>query len=235
MDPLSGDPQPGQLARPRAILLDWDNTLVENWNSIRAALNVALGEFGLPPMGLEAVKHQARNAARIIFPSLFGRDWPQARAIFEAHFAANHLAGLDIMKGAVTLLDTLRDLAVPLAVVSNKNAGFLRREVAHLGWESRFAAVVGAGEATADKPDAAPLRLALDRMGLEPGADIWMVGDTDIDMRAAVAAGCTPILVGPGPGDQALLAGCAPALRCHNCGDLAGFVLQRGNTISRTY
>ena len=30
------------LPRPRAILFDWDNTLVDNWETIRLALNTAL-------------------------------------------------------------------------------------------------------------------------------------------------------------------------------------------------
>ena len=29
-------------ARPRALLLDWDNTLVDSWEGIRDALNTAL-------------------------------------------------------------------------------------------------------------------------------------------------------------------------------------------------
>ena len=60
----------------------------------------------------------------------------------------------------------------------------------------------------------------------------WLVGDTDVDMRAAIAAGCTPILVGPGPAEADLLKDVPPALRCHNCGDLAGFVRKELSTIS---
>ena len=55
--------------------------------------------------------------------------------------------------------------AWPQGVVSNKAGRFLRAEVAHLGWAAHFGAVIGAGDAAADKPDPAPILLALDRLG----------------------------------------------------------------------
>ncbi len=218
--------------RPRAVLFDWDNTLVENWRTIQAALNAALADAGLPPMELEQVMFQARHSAQDIFPKLFGDDWQAARAVFYAHFAENHLAGLSIMPGAVALLDALGERGVSLAVVSNKKGDLLRREIDFLGWSGRFVSVVGAQDATADKPDPAPVHLALKDSGIAPSRATWLVGDTDIDMRTAVAAGCYPVLVGPGPADLSLLDGAEPALRCHNCDDLAGFVRRHWDTIS---
>lgn len=34
--------------RPRAVIFDWDHTLVDNWDAIRAALNFTLTSFGQP-------------------------------------------------------------------------------------------------------------------------------------------------------------------------------------------
>jgi phosphoglycolate phosphatase len=218
--------------RPRAVLFDWDNTLVENWRTIQAALNAALTDAGLPEMDMEQVMFQGRHSAQDIFPKLFGDRWQHARMTFYDHFTQNHLAGLSIMPGAPELLDTLVEKGVMLAVVSNKKGDLLRREINFLGWTDRFERVVGAQDAPADKPDPAPVLLALEGTGIVPGGDVWLVGDTDIDMRTAVAAGCYPILVGLGPADPELLSGAQPALRCHNCGDLAGFVRRNWDTIS---
>jgi phosphoglycolate phosphatase len=187
--------------RPRAVLFDWDNTLVENWRTIQAALNAALTDSGLPQMDLEQVLFQARHSVQDIFPKLFGEGWRHARTIFYDHFAQNHLAGLSIMPGAPELLDTLVEKGVMLAVVSNKKGDLLRREIDYLG-------------------------------GIVPAHDVWLIGDTDTDMRAAVAAGCWPVLVGPGPADPELLRDAEPALRCHNCGDLTGIVRRNWDTIS---
>ncbi len=217
---------------PRAVLFDWDNTLVENWLAIQAAFNAALTEAGRPPLDLEQVKYQARHASREIFPKLFGDDWPRARATFYRHFERNHLAGLRLMAGAEAVLDALGEQDVPLAVVSNKKGDLLRREIRHLGWSGRFGAVVGSLDAPADKPDPIPVRLALSLLGLETPVGVWLVGDTDVDMRAAHAAGCVPVLVGPGPSNADLLKEVEPAVRCHNCTGLAGLIRSLTSTIS---
>jgi phosphoglycolate phosphatase len=135
------------------------------------------------------------------------------------------------MEGAEILMDQLLGRNVPLGIVSNKKGDLLRREVGHLGWSERFQTVVGAQDAKADKPDPAPIYLALKRMHISTGSDIWMVGDTDVDMAAGQAAGCTTILIGPGPADPALMEGLTPALRCHNCTAFSGFLRDRWNTI----
>ncbi len=222
----------GNIPRPSIVLFDWDNTLVENWRTVQAALNAALADAGKPPMGLEAVMFQGRRSPREIFPELFGDNWEHARKIFYDHFVANHLAGLSLMPGADELLQVLREQDVPLAIVSNKQGDLLRREIAYLGWGERFVSVVGAQDAARDKPDPAPVHRALELAGFSVSPAVWLVGDTDIDMRAATAAGCVPILVGPGPDDPDLLKDATPALRCHNCGELAGFVRRSVNTIS---
>ena len=54
--------------------------------------------------------------------------------------------------------------------MSNKVGNFLRAEVAHLGWADHFRAVIGAGDATADKPDPAPIHLALQQLGYRADA-----------------------------------------------------------------
>jgi phosphoglycolate phosphatase len=81
-------------------------------------------------------------------------------------------------------------------VVSNKAGAFLRREVAHLGWDRFFGSVIGAGDASADKPAPAPLHLALSQLGRTADPSVWYMGDTALDMQAAKAAGATAVLIG---------------------------------------
>jgi phosphoglycolate phosphatase len=185
-------------------------------------------------MDIEQVRFQARHSSRDVFPIVFGEDWEGARAIFYRHFEARHLGGMRVMPGAEALLDLCAEMRLPLGVVSNKRGDMLRREIAHLGWSERFQSIVGSQDAASDKPDPAPVRLALSRLGREAAADIWLVGDTDIDMRAAAASHCSPILVGQGPDDRSLSDGVEPVLRCHNCNHLIDFIRSRGPTISRT-
>ena len=55
---------------------------------------------------------------------------------------------------------------------------------------------MGASDAKRDKPHPDPVLFALKDSGIAPAADVWFVGDTSIDIEAANATGCTPILYG---------------------------------------
>ena len=222
-----------ELPGPSAIIFDWDNTLVENWLSIQAAMNAALADAGREPFDMDQVLASARFSGREVFARVFGPDWQRPREIFLAHFAEHHLDGLRIIPGAEALLEALFEARTPMGIVSNKLGDLLRREVAHLGWSERFFGIVGAQDAEFDKPDPAPIRLLLEKAGIDAGPAVWVVGDTDIDMRAGLAAGCSVLLVGPGPQDSSLLIDAAPSQRFADCHALAGFVRAVRSTISQ--
>jgi phosphoglycolate phosphatase len=220
---------------PQAVLFDWDNTLVDNWGCIRAALNHALVAFGQEPWTEEETRARVRQSLRDSFPRMFGDDWMRARDLFYAHFEAHHLAWLRPLPGAEALLRALEERGVYQAIVSNKTGRFLRREVAHLGWERFFGQVVGAQDAAADKPAPDPVVMALAPAALAPVAlgetvDVWFVGDADIDMECAHVTGCRPVLVGAG--SDAGFGAFPPAHRYDDCGALGSLVCRIGDTIS---
>ncbi|MBS0644642.1 MAG: HAD family hydrolase [Proteobacteria bacterium] len=179
---------------PAVVLYDWDNTLVDAWAGITAALNAAFTAFSLPLWTVEDTRNRVRVSMRESFPVMFGERWTDARDIFYQSLTQNHLQHVTPMPGIEALLRAGERR--PQGVVSNKAGAFLRREVTHLGWSRYFGPVVGAGDATADKPDPAPLLLALSKMGVPPTPQVWYVGDTALDMRAAQAAGLTAVLLG---------------------------------------
>jgi phosphoglycolate phosphatase len=76
-----------------------------------------------------------------------------------------------------------------------------------------FGSVVGAGDAAADKPDSAPVALALQSSGVAAGREVWLVGDTEVDIQCASNSGCIPILLGAGLSERELES-CAPHRVC---------------------
>jgi phosphoglycolate phosphatase len=181
--------------RPACILWDWDNTLVDGWAAIQHGLNVTFRDFGMPEWDRETVLARVRGSLRDTFPDMFGAGWERARDIFTAAVRACHLDVLHALPGTDAVLRAAAALG-PQAVISNKQGPLLRAEAAHLRWETHFAALVGAGDAAADKPDPAPFAMALAACGMGPGQHVWYIGDTALDMRAARAAGCKAVLVG---------------------------------------
>ena len=213
-----------------AVIFDWDNTLVDAWGGIVAALNVVLGEWNLPAWTEAEGRARIRGSVRDTFPGLFGDDWPRAARRLRETMAALPPGHLRLMPGAEAALAAAA--AWPAAVVSNKEGETLRREVAHLGWTARFGAIVGAGDADADKPHPAPIWHALGLIGVKPGRSVWYVGDTGSDMQAARAAGCTAVLVGNAAHDGGLgvleETGAAPHLRIVNAHSLAARLREAG-------
>jgi len=180
--------------RPSILLYDWDNTLVDGWAAVAAALNAVFSVFEMPHWTAEDTRARARSSLRESFPAMFGDRWTEARDIFYATLTEHHLKGVRPMPGAAEALIAGR--AWKQGVVSNKTGKFLRAEVTHLGWEANFGAVVGAGDAAADKPDAAPIHLALGRLAATADRSVWYMGDTALDMQTARAAGVTAVLIG---------------------------------------
>lgn len=200
--------------RPQAILFDWDNTLVDNWEVIRGAMNATLVAFDMAPWSVEETRQRVARSARDGFPDLFGDRWQEAQGMFYEHFSARHLQDLRPLAGAADILTWLADEGYWLAVVSNKRGDLLRAEAEHLGWNRFFRHIIGANDADEDKPAPAPVTMALDGSGVPAGPAVWFVGDGPIDVKCAHNAGCvavlfegspvpTPAETGPGPQSEA--------------------------------
>jgi phosphoglycolate phosphatase len=181
-------------SRPSVLLYDWDNTLVDAWAGITAALNATFAAFDHPLWSVEDTRNRVRVSLRESFPKMFGERWEAARTIFYDTLTTSHLAHVTPLRGVPEVLQA--GMGWPQGVVSNKAGDFLRREVAHLGWAHFFGPVIGAGDAVADKPAPAPILLALQQLGYSADRSVWYMGDTALDMQAARAAGITAVLVG---------------------------------------
>ena len=181
-------------AKPRALVFDWDNTLVDSWATIHEALVLTFTAMGHTPWTLDETKARVRHSLRDAFPALFGERWEEARKLYLDSFTAIHIERLTPLEGAADFLATAKAEGFFLAVLSNKTGRILRREAEHLGWSGYFTRLVGAGDASADKPDPAAMRLALEGSA---GEGVWYLGDTALDMECALRAGCTPVLLGP--------------------------------------
>ena len=64
---------PQDLTRPRAILFDWDNTLVDSWTTIHEALNAVMAAMEKPLWSLRETKERVRLSLRESFPLSFRR------------------------------------------------------------------------------------------------------------------------------------------------------------------
>ena len=210
---------------PRAILFDWDNTLVESWGVIHEAMNLTLEAMGFGRWTREETETRVRASLRDSFPAMFGERWRDAEQIFYGSFSAIHLKHLRALPGADEMLAHLAQVErIYLGVVSNKRGEYLRREADHLGWTGHFRKLAGAGDAARDKPAVEHVQLALGELAC--GSDVWMVGDANIDLKCAWNAGCTPVLMRPAAPAEGEFTGHEPSLYFADCAGLLAYLRQ---------
>jgi pyrophosphatase PpaX len=174
------------------VLFDFDGTVVDTGAIILASMRHAaetvlgggysdaqlLAAVGGP--GLEA-QMQALDPQRV----------DELVRVYRAHNEPLHET-IAVCEGMDVVLDELRDRGHRLGIVTAKRRSTVDLAFAHVPIEHLFEVVVGGDETTAHKPDPAPLVLALERLGADPGAAAY-VGDSPFDMQAAKAAGVRAI------------------------------------------
>ncbi|MBS8272833.1 HAD family hydrolase [Thalassospira tepidiphila] len=220
---------------PKAVLFDWDNTLVDSWGTIQTALNMTFEEFGLERWSIAETKQRVARSMRDSFPVLFGEDrWLDAKDSFYGHFQSIHLQTLQPLAGAHDLLCALRDNGTYIGVVSNKNGDFLRKEVDHLGWTPLFGQIVGATDAEKDKPAPDPVHMAMGDSSAPQYENLWFVGDSAVDIECARNVGATAILIGDeitGHSDTQNSATLSPDWHFADCGALVRVVKSFSNVL----
>lgn len=182
---------------PSAVIFDWDNTLIDNWDAIAEALNKVRALNGLETWTVPEARLKSSRALRVSFPEWFGDKWEEMRDIFYDHFHKIQIERLKVLPGAEELLLWLRDRNIPLFVVSTKKNILLRAEAQHLGWTDHFVSIIGSLDVPKDKPHRLSVDTALQKAGLKADTPaVWFVGDTHVDVECALRSGCTPVLVG---------------------------------------
>jgi phosphoglycolate phosphatase len=212
------------VTRPKALVFDWDNTLVDSWPAIHEALSCTFIEYGMVPWTLDEVKRRVRKSMRESFPPLFGDRWEEAGVFFKKAFTDIHLDWISPLPGAEQMLNFLVSDGLWLAVVSNKHGDVLRQEAAHLGWVKYFDRIIGAFDAERDKPAPDPVRMALVDSQIDSGPEVWFIGDTDIDIECGLNSGCTPVLVRSEPPRNGEFDEFRPALYLSDCLALSNMI-----------
>lgn len=187
---------------PKAILFDWDNTLVNTWRTVFEAINAARKAVNRPPFTIEEFWQRPHHSMRDTAFDLFGEHIEKGERVFYETVEKSHLQTISVLEGAEALLNDLKSHGIYVGIVSNKDGHHLRKEVAHLGWNPHFRRVIGARDTKEDKPSPIPVLAALQDSAISPSHDVWFVGDSIVDVHCARASGCVPIVVGLGEASQ---------------------------------
>lgn len=186
---------------PDAILFDTDNTLYP-YDPAHAAAQQAVREkvantFSIKPEVFDVafkeareqvknrLKHTASSHSRLLYLQrmleIMGLGSQVLLALdFEQTYWRTFLSNAVLFDGVKDLLDDLRLLGIPTAIVTDLTAQIQFRKVVYFGLDHYFDYIVTSEEAGFDKPHAAPFEIALEKMRPK-GQCIWMIGDNPIN------------------------------------------------------
>jgi len=190
-----------------AIAFDLDGTLLDTVHELAGAVNALLAELGYAPLSIDAVGTMiGKGMANLVRRALALATDVSAEAVdeaevkdalnrYQAHYASRLGHETRLFPGMVDGLQRLREMGIPLAVITNKATRFVRPHLVAAGIDDYFSVVIGGDDLPTKKPDPGPLLHVAAQFGIAPGR-LLMVGDSGNDVEAARGAGC-PVLVVP--------------------------------------
>jgi HAD superfamily hydrolase (TIGR01509 family) len=190
---------PHPVRRPHAVIFDMDGLMLDTerlapraWVEAAVALAVPFDLALTQPM----VGRNFRDCAGIIRDH-YGAAYPTDALMREWHIAYDAIVareGIRLMPGLADLLDWLEAEQVHKAVATSTRRDRAQAKLAQTGLAARFAHLVGGDEIARGKPAPDIFLAAAQRLGVR--AELCVVlEDSEPGVRAALAAGMTPIMV----------------------------------------
>jgi N-acetyl-D-muramate 6-phosphate phosphatase len=180
----------------RGVLFDLDGTLLDTAPDMGATLNALLSEHGLPTLAHAKIRPHVSRGSRALVTLGFGAATPAEHAPRIERFLALYSQRLAIdtqpFKGVLPLLSAIESRGIPWGIVTNK-PGWLAQPLLQTLNLLACAQVLVCGDTLLQrKPSPLPLLYASETLGLVP-AECVFVGDAELDMQAARAAGMPAI------------------------------------------
>lgn len=184
------------------VVFDLDGTLVDTAPDLIGATNHALEHIGLSPVAGGVVRPWISFGARRMIvealassgATLPGTGVDQLLGHFLQYYEANIARESRPYPGAIEAAEALITLGARLAICTNKRLRLSEALLAELGIRSLFHGLAGRDTFAVCKPHPGHLLGAIKLVGGDPGHAV-MVGDSEVDVATAKAAGVPVIAV----------------------------------------
>lgn len=213
----------------KAVIFDLDGTLADTIDDIGYSINQMLELHGFPKLTrkehLANINNGAFQLVRRSLPENYRENEDFIRsclAEYEHFYDAHHMCETVAYDGISDVLTILSKSEVKLAVLSNKQDGYVKDIISTLFPSIKFGAVYGMLDLPA-KPDPSSALKIANELKVLP-SEVAFVGDSHVDMMTAKNAGMYPIGVSWGYRDEQLLKENGACLICHNARELSEFI-----------
>jgi len=182
----------------KAVLFDLDGTLLDTIEDLADSMNVVLTRMGFPTHSVAAYKYHVGDGVRELAVRVLPQDHQDEETIKKCIAAMRQEYGNRWDKktrpypGIPELLDALTARGIKMAVLSNKPDATTKVVVAKLLPWWRFDVVAGERAGIPRKPDPGAALSIAEQLGIAPQEWLYL-GDTNTDMKTAVAARMYPV------------------------------------------
>lgn len=214
------------MSRFRAVIFDWDGTLVDSLDHITASLAAAARDLSLPVrsdyelrdiIGLGLVE-----ALQKLYPGITRAEMAALRDAYGRYFFSATATPQGLYAGIADLLAQLRQAGPVLAVATGKSRKGLDSALVttHLG---PFFHLTRCADETRSKPHPQMLKEILLALELEPREAV-MIGDTVYDLEMAARMGMPSVGVTWGVHEASALAAHEPLRIVNEVAELGRFL-----------
>lgn len=177
----------------KIVVFDLDGTLLNSIIDIAESMNEVLERNNFPTHTIEEYKFiigkGIDNLAIDSLPQTVPEsDYPKYCSEIREIYGKRWMLKTKPYKGVKKLLDKLVQQEIKIAILSNKPQKYTELAVHHLLPEWKFDCIFGAREGVPIKPNPQALNEIMDLFKVN-SEDCLFVGDTNIDMQTAHAAG----------------------------------------------
>ncbi len=176
--------------RYKAAIFDLDGTLVDSLGDLADATNYVLEIFGQPRRDLQAFRKMVGEGTRTLISRALEPDKQylvdKVLEKMREKYAQICLNKVRPYKGLPQIVAELSQKGVKLAVLTNKDQNTAERIVGH--FFDGFGIVTGATDSAIVKPDPSHALQIIDKFKVKPTETVF-IGDSNIDMQTAKAAG----------------------------------------------
>ncbi|MDH5564140.1 MAG: HAD-IA family hydrolase [Nitrospirota bacterium] len=207
--------------RAEVLLFDFDGTLIDSKVDIATAVNLTLGDLGLP-LRSEAeifsfVGDGVKRLLRLSVGEANQDAFDRALEVFRGHYLQHCVKTTQWYSGIFEVLQHYKERKK--VIVTNKSLEYTLCIVDGLQARDLFQHIEAPRDTTELKPEPVMLERALEVLGADPSQTV-MIGDSTNDVRAAQAAGIRACAVGYGYGNREKVVALQPEFYCETPHDL---------------
>lgn len=174
--------------KPSAILFDMDGVLVDSLDSWLSSLNVALRSFNHKEITQE--EFIEKYWGHDLYDNLKRMGLSNEIGMFCNSVYGEHLDAIKIYPDTKEMLQKLK--GYKKGIITNTPKDCAHQILKDFDIEQYFEIVITSDEVAKAKPDPEIVLKACEFLGVKP-ENVVLIGDTDSDVKAGRAAGCTVI------------------------------------------